>query len=104
LSVHLGLRARGVALADHCLRVDELASAGEHLSRQPQRQCAQVFAQVVQARGAGNGNDVFALGQHPGQSQLRGRAAGLGRQSLVGRQQGQVLRIGLWRKARHAAP
>ncbi len=46
--------------------------------------CAEVFFEVVEALGAGDGDDIVALGEDPGEGELGGGAAEFGGDGFYG--------------------
>src|SRR5436309_651593 len=81
-------------------RVDRLQVGGA----QHDRGTGRILLQIAHPLRAGNGHDVFALRQHPGQRELRRRAPLGARQLLDARHQLEVLREVLTLKAGIAAP
>jgi len=64
---HLG---GGVAFAGHGTRRHRRLDAGESLASSLRSRAAERLGQPVAPAGADQGNDVLALGQHPGDGEL----------------------------------
>src|SRR5689334_18416910 len=71
-ALHAGFR---VARACSGAWRDDLVDAREVLPREPHVESADILLQVLATLGAGDRHDVVALRQHPGERELRGRAA-----------------------------
>ena len=69
---------RRVAGARHATRWHDGFETAQVVGREGHLLGSQVFFEPLGALGAGNGDDVLALGQHPGNGQL-GRRAAFGR-------------------------
>src|ERR1700741_1286187 len=65
----------GVARAGAGPRRGGSGDAPEIFLRQRQAECREIFVDALAALGAWNGDDVLALREHPGQRELRRRAA-----------------------------
>ena len=61
----------GVALAGSCSEGEDFVQAAQFVGAQFHVQRADIFLEIFAALGAGDGHDVVALRQHPGQRQLR---------------------------------
>ena len=80
-AIHHAHAALGVALAGSRTLGRHFVDAGEVFGGQTHFERREVFVKVGATPRAGNGNDVFALREHPGERQL-GRLNALSRRKL----------------------
>src|SRR6187549_2724897 len=93
-----------VARPRHRRWVDQIVEFRDRRGRQANLFGAGVFFEVIQARRAGNWNDVLPSSKDPREGRLRHRAALLASDRRQAVAQGEVLREVLFLKARHPEP
>lgn len=74
LAVDPGHHGFGIAISGGGAFGEDFIDAPEVFRGQLDIQRANIFFQIRAALGAGDGHDIFALGQDPSQSELRGSA------------------------------
>jgi hypothetical protein len=92
-----------VALADHGALIDEIIQLRDQIGLQFHHRSAEILFQVRRAGGAGNGHQVLAARQHPGQRQLRHGRVRCAREPRIFIEQLQIRGVRRRRESRHRA-